>query len=98
MIESNDLAECMREPPRDVIDARSVSTSPTTPEQQIVVLLLDALQKLADTGQVDAACRIAGQACAALRRHDAKSEHRFNALLHRLVRKLESIGHGGAGE
>jgi len=96
MIESNDLAECMREPPREVIAPKPVSTSLTTPEEQLVGLLLDALQKLADTGEVDVACRIAGQACAALRRRDAKSEHRFNALLHRLVRKLEPIGHGAS--
>lgn len=60
----------------------------TTPEGQIIVLLLDALQKLADAGEVDAACRIAGKACVALRRSDAKSEHRFNALLHRLAARL----------
>jgi hypothetical protein len=33
-----------------------------------------------------------------LRQSDAKSERRFNALLHRLVRKLEPIGHGEACE
>ncbi|MGH6717101.1 MAG: hypothetical protein ACREDC_13020 [Bradyrhizobium sp.] len=60
----------------------------TTPEGQVIVLLLEALQKLADAGEVDAACRIAGKACVALRRSDTKSEHRFNALLHRLVVKL----------
>ena len=60
----------------------------TTPDEQIIVLLLDALQKLADAGEVDAACRIAGKACVALRRSDAKSERRFNALLHRLVARL----------
>lgn len=60
----------------------------TTSEGQIVVLLLDALQKLADAGEVDAACRIAGKACVALRRSDPRSERRFNALLHRLVGKL----------
>lgn len=60
----------------------------TTPDEQIIVLLLDALQKLADAGEVDAACRIAGKACVALRRSDAKSERRFNALLHRLAPRL----------
>ena len=37
------------------------------PQQGVIVLLLDALQKLADTGEVDAACRIAGKACVLLR-------------------------------
>lgn len=60
----------------------------TTPDEQIIVLLLDALQKLADAGEVDAACRIAGKACVALRRSDTKSERRFNALLHRLAPRL----------
>jgi hypothetical protein len=55
--------------------------------EQINLLLLDALQKLADAGEADAACRIAGKACAILRRAAPKDERRFNALLHRLVRK-----------
>ncbi|MCS3727350.1 hypothetical protein [Bradyrhizobium betae] len=59
-----------------------------SPHEQINLLLLDALQKLADAGEVDAACRIAGKACAILRRGAPKDERRFNALLHRLVRKL----------
>lgn len=62
-----------------------------TPQEQVILLLLDALQKLADTGEVDAACRIAGKACVTLRRTDAKSERRFNALLHRLTRKFGPI-------
>ena len=61
----------------------------TTPDDQVVVLLLDALRKLADAGEVDAACRVAGRACVVLRRSDPKSERRFNALLHRLTRRLE---------
>ncbi len=66
----------------------------TTPEEQVVLLLLDALRKLADTGQVDAACRIAGQACVALRPTNVRSERRFNALLHHLTRRLEPIERG----
>lgn len=65
-----------------------------TSHEQVVVLLLDALQKLADAGEVDAACRIAGKACAALRKSDAKSERRFNALLHRLTRQLGPVEPG----
>jgi hypothetical protein len=63
-------------------------TPPVTSHEQINLLLLEALQKLADAGEADAACRIAGKACAILRRAAPKDERRFNALLHRLVRKL----------
>ncbi len=66
-------------------------TPVTTPHDQVIELLLEALQKLADAGEVDAACRIAGKASAVLRRSDPKSERRFNALLHRLTRKLEPV-------
>ena len=59
-----------------------------SPHEQINLLLLDALQKLAEAGQVDEACRIAGKACVILRRAVPNDERRFNALLHRLVRKL----------
>ena len=58
------------------------------PQQGVTVLLLDALQKLADTGGVDAACRIAGKACVLLRQTSPGAEQRFNALLHRLARRL----------
>lgn len=61
---------------------------PAPSHERINLLLLDALQKLADAGEADAACRIAGKACAILRRAAPKDERRFNALLHRLVRKL----------
>lgn len=59
-----------------------------SPQDQIVLLLLDALQKLADTGEVDAACRIAGKACVILRSAAPRDERRFNALLHRLTPRL----------
>lgn len=48
-------------------------------------ILLASLEALAAAGETDAACRLAGQACAALRQHDAVAWRRFNALLHRLV-------------
>ncbi|TQF34759.1 hypothetical protein UNPA324_32665 [Bradyrhizobium sp. UNPA324] len=57
-------------------------------QQEVALLLLDALQKLADAGEVDAACRIAGKACVVLRRSAPGGERRFNALLHRLTRSL----------
>lgn len=68
----------------------SESGHPSTPQAQVVVLLRDALQKLADTGEVDAACRIAGKACVILRDAAPRAERRFNVLLHRLVHRLGS--------
>jgi len=59
-----------------------------SPERQVALLLLDALQKLADAGEVDAACRIAGRAFVILRRDSPGNERRFNALLHRLTPRL----------
>lgn len=51
-------------------------------------LLLSSLEALAAAGQADAACRFAGQACAALRKDDPSGWRRFNALLHRLSRSV----------
>jgi hypothetical protein len=53
-------------------------------------ILLRSLKLLADTGEVDQACRLAGEACVALRKVDHHSAQRFNALLHRLSRKVPS--------
>ena len=61
------------------------------PQERVIVLLLDALQKLANTGEVDAACRIAGKACVILRQTSPGAEQRFNALLHRLARRLGPV-------
>jgi hypothetical protein len=52
----------------------------------IADVLLDSLRQLAAAGENEAACRLAGQACAILRRDDARNWRRFNALLHRLAR------------
>lgn len=67
-----------------------------SPERQVALLLLDALQKLADAGEVDAACRIAGRACVILRRGSPGNERRFNALLHRLTPRLDLSNEGTA--
>ena len=57
-----------------------------TPEQprDLVSLLLVSLEQLAAAGEAEAACRLAGQVCALLRRDDPQSTQRFNVLLHRL--------------
>jgi hypothetical protein len=62
------------------------------PLEGVIVLLLDALQKLANAGEVDAACRIAGKACVLLRQTSPRAEQRFNALLHRLAHRLGPVG------
>jgi len=51
-------------------------------------ILLRSLKLLADTGEVEPACRLAGDACVALRKVDGRSAQRFDALLHRLSRKV----------
>jgi hypothetical protein len=51
-------------------------------------ILLRSLKFLADTGEVEQACRLAGEACVALRKVDDRSAQRFNALLHRLSPKV----------
>lgn len=50
----------------------------------LIDILLASLEALAATGQVDAACRLAGRACAVLRKDDPIGWRKFNALLHRL--------------
>jgi hypothetical protein len=52
-------------------------------------ILLTSLEELAAVGNVEMACRLAGRACVALRESDPAAERRFNALLHRLTRRLE---------
>jgi hypothetical protein len=51
-------------------------------------LLVANLEALARLGQADAACRGAGKACAVLRGTDPVQWRKFNALLHRLSRRV----------
>jgi hypothetical protein len=68
-------------PGRPENNARAVlQDSPTA----LIDILLSSLEALAATGEVDAACRLAGRACAALRKSDSRGWRKFNALLHRL--------------
>jgi hypothetical protein len=61
----------------------SQSQSPDL-QHALVSLLLTTMRQLADAGEVETACRLAGQACALLRRTDPQAMQRFNVLLHRL--------------
>lgn len=51
-------------------------------------ILLTGITALAGAGEVEAACRLAGQACVALRRNEPGAARRFDALLHRLTPTL----------
>lgn len=51
-------------------------------------ILLQSLNELAAAGRIESACRLAGQACVALRRADPTAARRFDVLLHRLTPKL----------
>lgn len=46
-------------------------------------ILARSLEEMVAAGRVDAACSLAGLACAATRRTDVREWKRFNALLHR---------------
>src|SRR5512147_2047115 len=51
-------------------------------------ILLESIAALAGAGETEAACRLAGQACVALKATDPAAARRFDVLLHRLTPKL----------
>lgn len=51
-------------------------------------ILLESLTALADSGEVERACRLAGRACAALRKSNPGAARRFDVFLHRTTPKL----------
>ena len=59
---------------------------------ELSAILLAGLQALADAGQGDEACRLAGRACAVLRHGESREWRRFNALLHRLAPRTGPVG------
>lgn len=68
----------------DPTDARGQEPGLRAITPELSAILLDSLRALAAAGEAEAACLLAGRACAALR-HDHLAEwKRFNALLHRL--------------
>ena len=58
----------------------------TEPLAGVTTVLIDALRALGAAGESEAACRLAGQAYAALRHEHPADAQRINALMHRLVR------------
>ena len=73
----------------DALKPDSFSTSQT---EKLCDVLLASLKALADAGEADAACRLAGRACAALREQDRTQWMRFNKLLHRLSSMTGPVG------
>lgn len=57
--------------------------------EAVSVVLLEGLRALADAGEVEAACRLAGRACVTLRHTRPSLARRFDVLLHRLTPKLK---------
>jgi hypothetical protein len=51
-------------------------------------ILIASLEALAAAGQADAACRLAGKACAELRGKDPAGWQRFNVFLHRMIKHV----------
>lgn len=62
---------------------------PEGPMRRLSEVLLASISALARSGEVEAACRLAGQACVALRSADPAAARRFDALLHRLTPTLK---------
>ena len=54
----------------------------------LIDILVSSLEALAAAEQADAACRLAGRACATLRNKDPDGWRKFNALLHRLSKSM----------
>jgi hypothetical protein len=54
----------------------------------LVGVLLTSLEALAAAGKADAACRLAGKACAELRHSDPAAWQRFNVFLHRMIKHV----------
>jgi len=67
------------------VPAQQSSPAETTP---LTGLLLASLEALARAGEADAACRLAGQACAKLRHNDPAAWQRFNVFLHRMIKHV----------
>ncbi|WP_127596237.1 hypothetical protein [Nitratireductor alexandrii] len=58
------------------------------PNAQLCDILLASLVRLAETGETEAACRLAGRAYAALRLDTPDAARRFDVFLHRLTPSL----------
>lgn len=57
--------------------------------KRLAEIVLETITALAGAGEVEAACRFAGQACVVMRHADPATARRFDALLHRLTPRLK---------
>jgi hypothetical protein len=62
----------------------SAAGHPAPQTAALCEILVAGLKALAEAGEPEAACKLAGRACAVLRKEDPTQWSRFNALLHRL--------------
>jgi len=74
----------------DTADFTSTTSAaePAPLTRRLSDILLESVTALAVAGEGEKACRLAGQACVALRDADPASARRFDVLLHRLTPKL----------
>lgn len=63
-----------------------MTDAPIVPPSPLADVLLSSLDALVAAGEAETACRLAGQACAALRGKDEAAWRRFNAFLHRAAK------------
>ncbi|MGP2493284.1 hypothetical protein ACTDI4_16865 [Mesorhizobium sp. PUT5] len=84
----------MNEAGADRIDGAMAATlgEGPNPLAELADLLVSSLEALARAGQADAACCMAGRACAVLRTTDAGQWRKFNVLLHRVGRLAGPVG------
>ncbi|HWV42844.1 hypothetical protein [Pseudorhodoplanes sp.] len=55
---------------------------------RLTEVLLASLETLVAAGEAEAACRLAGRACAAVRQSNPAAWQRFNVFLHRMIKRL----------
>jgi hypothetical protein len=65
---------------------------PASIAAELSEILHASLKALAAAGKADRACRLAGRACAVLRREHPDQCEQFNKLLHRLSPMTDDIG------
>jgi hypothetical protein len=67
----------------------AASAGPAAPALPLLPeILLESLAALADAGEIERACRLAGRACSALRKSDPSTARRFDVFLHRTTPRL----------
>ena len=68
-----------------MVNETARTETPLMAVRQLAGILLASLTALAETGEIEAACRLARQPCVSLRATDPAMARRFDVLLHRLT-------------